>query len=277
VRSSFVAKESLPLPQAWAILGASDATRDTLLAHGLVVERLTDPAQVTAESFAPSEIKKQRSFQKHTPIALTGAWREIDITLPVGTLIVDASRGADRLAMLGAQLLEPQSEDSFATWNHFDAATRVATQAALNPASLWFPVLRLRERIASGKQQLVEQAQPEGSTFTGAARAVSTYVVGVKLICEDLGLAADGSIDPARRKINFEIGPKKHRVLSSVEAELTRLAGQLEPTRVELRTGKALPNVVRIEPFPGIVAAEVQALVELVERAGFVPGPIDWR
>jgi hypothetical protein len=277
VRRSFVAKDSIELPALWAIVGATDATRDSLLAHGLIVQVLESDAEADAEVFVPAAIKKQRSFQKHTPVALTGAWRDANITLPKGSLLVPASPMWQTKAMLAAQLLEPQSEDSLVTWNHFDAATKVGPLGpTLDRDHLPFPVLRLAGPPAGPTRELVDAQPLAGSSFVTAPATACMQMVTLKLVCDHAGAGA-GEPDAAARQIHYEVGAKKLSDLPALGLELQRLAAGLASPRVDVREQKPLPYAVQIEPFPRLLPQEVSAAMQLVRGLGLAVAPIRWR
>ena len=136
VRDRFVSRARAPLPDAWALPEPLERTREVLRRHGLWIVELTEPATVAVEAFAPSAVRRAaRAFQGHHEVALEGEWRSATRELPVGAWIVSARQPLGRLA---AQLLEPLSEDSLATWSVLGEAP---ASAEGEPAD--YPVLRL--------------------------------------------------------------------------------------------------------------------------------------
>jgi hypothetical protein len=126
----FEARKSVPLPNAWALLAGTDATRAALLRHGVQVAQ-GQGGEFQAEVFVPATVEQnRRSFQKHQTLRLVGELRPMRVTLPAGTWMVPADQP---LALLAAQLLEALSEDSLATWNTMDVAASRPTGSA--PAS----------------------------------------------------------------------------------------------------------------------------------------------
>jgi hypothetical protein len=118
VQVAFVSDKSLDLPQAWAIQAPSERAIEALTIHGIAFERLSEPREVGAEVFEITKASTaRREFQKHNERRFEGKWVAKRLRLGKGTLLVSARH---RLARLAAQLLEPQSEDSLATWNYFD-------------------------------------------------------------------------------------------------------------------------------------------------------------
>lgn len=118
VQTAFVATRQIRYPRAWAIPNGSDRTVFALLDHGVEVRSLAEPLEVKSQVFEVEEFRRRaRPYQNHREVSFEGKWRERRETLPRGTLFVAANQ---RLARVAAQLLEPQSEDSLATWNYFD-------------------------------------------------------------------------------------------------------------------------------------------------------------
>ncbi|MHC4512123.1 MAG: M14 family metallopeptidase [Planctomycetota bacterium] len=118
VQVAFVAKQSVVLPEAWAIQGPSQRVLTALQAQGVRFQKLKEPRQVMAEVFLPTEVRKSRRvFQKSYQVRIAGKYEKQEVELPAGTVWVP---GQQRLARLAAQDLEAVSEDSLATWNYFD-------------------------------------------------------------------------------------------------------------------------------------------------------------
>ena len=137
VRDGFVSAASIALPAAWALPDASPAVVATLGYHGLDVRRLTAAAEVEVQAFVTTELRRaDRLFQGHHEVRLTGEWESTRRQLPIGTLVIRADQRWGRVA---AQLLEPQSEDSLATWNFFEEGTKGTGDGG--PGR--YPVLRL--------------------------------------------------------------------------------------------------------------------------------------
>jgi predicted deacylase len=142
LRTRFEATQWRELPVAWAIVGPKEATLATLRHHGIVLEPLQEAGTRHVEVFVASKVDtSRRSFQKHLTTTVAGAWHAADLQLPAGAWIVRADQPRARLA---AQLLEPESEDSLVTWNHFDGQLGVGPVAgAFDAAALPFPVVRV--------------------------------------------------------------------------------------------------------------------------------------
>jgi len=142
VRDRFVARARAPLPEAWVLTDPPQRTREVLRRHGLWIVELTEPAEVAVDVFVPRAVRRAaRAFQGHHEVALEGEWRRETRQLPVGTWVVSARQP---LARVAAQLLEPLSEDSLATWSVLDETLEAEDRG--QPAE--FPVVRLVEPAA---------------------------------------------------------------------------------------------------------------------------------
>jgi hypothetical protein len=58
--------------------------------------------------------RAERRYEGHKQTHLAGRYAEEKVTYPAGTFLV---RSAQPLSTLAAYLLEPESDDGFATWN----------------------------------------------------------------------------------------------------------------------------------------------------------------
>lgn len=111
---------SRPLPYAYAVPPEiADSVVPMLRLHGIAVETLGEPVSVPAQAFViDSVIHAARPFQNHLETTLRGHWAPgSPRTLPAGTFVVHAGQP---LGILAAYLLEPESDDSFITWNKLD-------------------------------------------------------------------------------------------------------------------------------------------------------------
>jgi hypothetical protein len=114
----FAPARTVAYPRGYLIPVADDRVLATLLAHGIVVERLREPATLTVEAFTVTEIAGgRRSNQGHYMTAVKGAYDSVRREFPTGTLFVST---AQALGPLAAALLEPESDDGLLVWNFFD-------------------------------------------------------------------------------------------------------------------------------------------------------------
>jgi hypothetical protein len=96
-----------------------------------------DSLSVRAGRFAiDSLVRNPREYQGHHEERLEGLWSTVAITLPAGTYIV---REAQPHGILAMYLLEPESDDGFATWDVLDDWIAVGRT---------YPVLGIEEPFA---------------------------------------------------------------------------------------------------------------------------------
>jgi dipeptidyl-peptidase-4 len=133
----FVPKRSVSFPYGYLIPTADAEVTEKLLQHGILVERLTEPARLEVESFRITEIKgEERLFQGHRMNNTKGEYSREEKEFPEGTLFVST---AQPLGCLAAYLLEPESDDGLLVWNFFDR--HVVPQWGRAPQS--YPVHKL--------------------------------------------------------------------------------------------------------------------------------------
>ena len=108
------------LPPAAYVIAPEDTAVVTLLRlHGIRVDRSDSAWTARGESFViDSIIASPRAFQGHHEVRLKGRWERGLQALPPNSFI--ASTAQPRGALL-VYLLEPESDDGFATWNFFDS------------------------------------------------------------------------------------------------------------------------------------------------------------
>jgi hypothetical protein len=100
---------------------------DKIRQHGVAVEVLTAPLSAEVSSFVVDAIAKSpKPFQGHNEVKLKGQYVTEKTTLPAGTPIV---RLAQPLGLLGAYLLEPESDDGLTNWNFMDPWLEVGKPA----------------------------------------------------------------------------------------------------------------------------------------------------
>ncbi len=116
--ANFVPKRSVRWPHAYLITVKDEGIIKKLQQHGLLVERLTQPASLEVETFQIKEFKPaERLFQGHRLNTIRGDYRVETRTFPAGTILVTTAQPLGRLA---AYLLEPESDDGLFAWNFFD-------------------------------------------------------------------------------------------------------------------------------------------------------------
>ena len=116
---------------------------DKIRQHGVRVEQLTAPLTAEVSSFVVDEITKSpKPFQNHNEVKLKGKYVAEKVTLPAGTRIV---RLAQPLGLLGAYLLEPESDDGLTNWNFLDQWLEVGKPA---------PVRKIMANVKVGTKPL---------------------------------------------------------------------------------------------------------------------------
>jgi hypothetical protein len=111
-------KSGVRIPFAYIIDVPDCEVVNNLLQHGIVVERLREPASLEVEAFKLAEVKASpRLFQGHWMDLVKGEYASQTREFPAGTYIVAAGQPLGNLA---AYLLEPQSDDGLLVWNFFD-------------------------------------------------------------------------------------------------------------------------------------------------------------
>lgn len=118
----FAATRTLPMPRGWVIprnnLTRLSAAIERLRLHGVTVQEVAADAQVPVERFSINTLTKQaRAFQGHQEATITGAYDKAQLTVQAGSVFIPANQALGRLAFY---LIEPESDDSLATWNVVD-------------------------------------------------------------------------------------------------------------------------------------------------------------
>jgi hypothetical protein len=116
----FAPTRSVPMARAYVL--SNDPAFEPVVAkirqHGIRVEELIAPLTTEVTSFVVGTISRSsKPFQGHNEVKLTGRYTTESVTLPTGTRIV---RLAQPLGLLGAYLLEPESDDGLTNWNFLD-------------------------------------------------------------------------------------------------------------------------------------------------------------
>jgi hypothetical protein len=110
-------------PPAAYVLAPQDTAVATLLRlHGIRVDRSDSAWTARGESFLiDSIITSPRLFQGHHEVRLKGHWERGVQSLPPRSFIVSTAQPRGALVVY---LLEPESDDGFATWNLFDRSLK---------------------------------------------------------------------------------------------------------------------------------------------------------
>lgn len=146
---NFKISRSIILPKGYFFSANLNEVAEKLLRHGILVERLVEPAKFELQVFQIKNVKHgERIYQGHLTTRLEGEYLRTEKELSVGTYYV----GLDQpLANLAAYLLEAESDGGLVYWNFFDRYLY---------ASQWgrqfseFPVYRLLTPQKFARQQV---------------------------------------------------------------------------------------------------------------------------
>jgi hypothetical protein len=124
-----------PLPWAYLMSAGCDKVARQLLRHGIRVERVTEPATLTAGQWNPSSLKVDPWISEgHSLVTLEGEWKDVELPVEKGFFLV---RLDQPLARLTACLLEPDYDDSLITWNFFNVFITRQWSKQLQPLPLY--------------------------------------------------------------------------------------------------------------------------------------------
>lgn len=130
-------------PAAYLLPPALAGLVTLLRAQGIGVSRLTAEWAGAGEGFLVDSIQVAPFlFEGHRTVSVAGHWVSQSVTAKAGWYYVTTDQ---RSGVLAAGLLEPASEDGFATWNLLDRDLRAGEQA---------PILRLPRPITAPLVQL---------------------------------------------------------------------------------------------------------------------------
>ena len=106
-------------PAAYVVAPEDTAVVRLLRLHGVRVDRSDSAWTARGESFViDSIVTSPRAFQGHHEVRLKGRWERGLQSLPPNSFIVST---AQPRGVLVVYLLDPESDDGFATWNFFDS------------------------------------------------------------------------------------------------------------------------------------------------------------
>jgi len=116
--ADFVPTRFVRLPYAYLVPLFDESITEKLLEHGIMVEKLAEPAVLEVEAFRIKEFKAaERIFQGHRINTVTGDYAAEKMEFPADTIVV---RLAQPLGNVAAYLLEPESDDGLMAWNFLD-------------------------------------------------------------------------------------------------------------------------------------------------------------
>ncbi|MFL5606538.1 MAG: hypothetical protein ACJ8AD_08845, partial [Gemmatimonadaceae bacterium] len=119
----FVPTLTRPLPDYYLVPAADATLLARLRLHGIRTERYVFTHLGGDEFVVDSLVRSPRQFQGHHEARLVGRWR----TVPRFDFSYTLVSTRQPLGVLAAYLLDPESDDGFATWNAFDAALTAAS------------------------------------------------------------------------------------------------------------------------------------------------------
>ncbi len=116
--AKYTAKQTVRFPAGYLVSVEDPEIINKLHDHGIVVERLVEPAHLSVEVFTATRLTGSgRSMQGHYTSKVEGQATQENREFPAGTYYV---RTAQPLANVAAYLLEPLSDDGLVFWNYFD-------------------------------------------------------------------------------------------------------------------------------------------------------------
>ncbi len=128
-----------PVPSAYIILPYRKKIISTLKKHGIVVERIKEGFSGDFENFIISKIEYGKSlYQGHILLDIKGEYKKINREIPAGSYLIHMNQP---LARLIAEMLEPESGDSFLKWGFFNR--EIVKQWSRIPGE--YPVLRITD------------------------------------------------------------------------------------------------------------------------------------
>ena len=135
-------------PAGYFITVNDPSVISNLQSHGILVETLTESAELTVESFTPETLGTDDSlFQGHRINRLEGAYETKKRVFPKGTLYVSAAQSLGNLAVY---LLEPECDDGLFAWNFFDRYLVMQWRRSLSEV----PVYKLMQPVPLVKTKL---------------------------------------------------------------------------------------------------------------------------
>ena len=130
---TFAAAETAVAPAAYYVLPSATAAIERLEAHGVTLERLAAPRDVSVERFRiDSTAVAAGPFQGRVERTVWGGWVPATEALPAGTAYVRLDQPLGRLAF---SLLEPRSDDGLVAWAIMDTDIERGVMPVLRVAS----------------------------------------------------------------------------------------------------------------------------------------------
>jgi hypothetical protein len=147
--ADFVHKRTVAFPAGYLMPAATPEVVRKLIQHGLLVERLIQPATLEVDAFKMKEVKgAERLYQGHRTNAIKGDYARTSMEFPAGTVFVTT---AQPLANVAAYLLEPESDDGLLVWNYFD---KDLASGGFGGGPSAFPIYKLMKPAAMVKETI---------------------------------------------------------------------------------------------------------------------------
>jgi dipeptidyl-peptidase 4 len=133
-------KATLSVRRPFAYLYPAEWTTvtETLQRQGIQVEELREDIELDAEVYRVSSLSRARAFQEHELATVGAEMEKVTRMFGAGTIMV---RTGQKLGLLAAYMLEPQSEDGLVTWNFFDASLGEGQEFAVARLPAAVPIL----------------------------------------------------------------------------------------------------------------------------------------
>ncbi len=133
LETTFESAESERVPSAYYVPASLTAALERLRAHGIRMDRLSEPTNVALEEFHIDSSQVQpRAFQGHQERTVTGKYEPVEKTLPAGTYRISMNQPLARLAFY---MMEPRCPDGLLAWSFLDAVLKDAKT---------YPIVRTR-------------------------------------------------------------------------------------------------------------------------------------
>jgi hypothetical protein len=118
----FAATRTRRVPRSYVVAaspsGVHERVASKLREHGVRVDSLAGAATMSGEVFVLDTVTRvDRPFQGHQEVSVTGRFERRDVGVPAASIVVRTDQPLGRLVFY---LLEPESDDSLATWNLLD-------------------------------------------------------------------------------------------------------------------------------------------------------------
>jgi dipeptidyl-peptidase 4 len=113
-----VPDKSVKLPHAYLFPASMQPLAENLVRHGIEVGVLREDLILPSDVYHVDSVEKAAAeYQRHYNVTLKGSFTSEDHRCPAGSYVVKCNQALNRLIV---NLLEPEAEDGYATWNFYD-------------------------------------------------------------------------------------------------------------------------------------------------------------